>query len=176
MLSLSHTNPSSHYPYHPPRTSFATFCQSLYHRRLARSGVHALPSSFNTPILTASPISMSIFPSSPPPPSSSSTSSSPHPYSHFPTPGPNQPLCTCRTSSSCPLHNGTWDLIKRKGYELVLSRIHDAERQLNTSGSPGIVAGLEGSNMDVQIPSVEEVVRSVIKEGWNLRSEAWRWG
>jgi len=119
-----------------------------------------------------------------------------HPYPYHPThtsqKTPNQPLCTCLSppaSSSCALHNGTWDFIRREGYEILLERIYDAEEQLIAYPSLAGDADMADTSAfstseevevkmgsDVQLPSVVEVVRRVVEMGWNLRSEVWQWG
>ena len=205
------TKDLDHSSSHPVKPSFKIFCLSLHHRRLASSSFSAdthRPSCSTTPsssTSSSSPLasySSSTSISTSEPDQSTSTSLTPSPYQHcHPYPyhpahtsqkTPNQPLCTCHpppVPSSCALHNGTWDLIRREGYNLLLERVYDAEEQL--VAYPSLTGDVDiaeksalsdskevevGLSSDVQLPSVEEVVRRVVGMGWDLRSEVWRWG
>src|SRR4051812_4469508 len=44
-------------------------------------------------------------------------------------PRPNEPQCACLQKESCAFHNGTWDLIRRRGDQIVLERVEEAKTE-----------------------------------------------
>jgi len=111
------------------------------------------------------------------PPSPAPRSHSPYPHAtRSPSPtSRNEPTCTCHTPS-CPLHNGLWALLKRAGLALYIERVEHEEKRLNPTDDPEIAETLQLEGLVAQMPTVEEAVRRVVRDGWNLRSECWRWG
>lgn len=106
-------------------------------------------------------------------------------------PRPNQPQCACLRTESCAFHNGTWDLIRRRGDQIVLERIEEAEREAELVFNERASARKEqGQDVNLKmwdgkeesvvkfiaIPSVQEVLSIFAKDGWNLNSVVWAWG